>query len=589
VLRVGVTGHRDLSDADPEILRATIAEIFEMIASSVQAVQMHSDAPAIYSKEAPAVLLISALAIGADTLAAELALERKWHLAVAMPFFEEAYERDFVKEAAPAFKAMLERARAEGAVVELDNDDPQQRPQGYLQSGRFMLRHCDLMLAIWNGGPSAGVGGTGDVIAEARAMNIPIVKVDPKNSRQIAFLSRNEEVVPRAPEVSATIQETVKTILWPPLPESAVEAAARFFVHEERAGEKNPATKADAKTAPITRWIRSALLQLGRASRAVPKTESEGSEMPSENSFLFAHFQRADRLATAYSEVHRGNFIVVSVFGAFAHVCGVAALYMASITSHDSWWKFGFVASELAFLAALSFILWSDRRVQRRERWLDYRLLAEMLREASLLTLIGRGHSFDGSLKLEADLNPRSRWVPRAYRAIIRAAGVTSAKYDKAYLEKVREYAAANRLTHHIRYHEANASRMRLLNDRLRAVSQGLFALTLFIVVIELLPEESAPHVVLKYVGGAALAAALPAFAYALFAIRSQNEFEILARSSARMKVQFERHRDRIWALRGASLTSITLGDELVRAAETMRNEVADWIGIFQTKEVEAA
>jgi hypothetical protein len=53
------------------------------------------------------------------------------------------------------------------------------------------------------------------------------------------------------------------------------------------------------------------------------------------------------------------------------------------------------------------------------------------------------------------------------------------------------------------------------------------------------------------------------------------------------MKSRLRRHRKQLRDLDDPAFTSVTLGRELVRASESMRHDVADWIGIFEMKEAE--
>jgi hypothetical protein len=73
-----------------------------------------------------------------------------------------------------------------------------------------------------------------------------------------------------------------------------------------------------------------------------------------------------------------------------------------------------------------------------------------------------------------------------------------------------------------------------------------------------------------------------------VFGVRNQAELEIVGRRSERMKTRLKRHYREVMDIGGSGLTSGRLGRSLVRAAETMRHDVADWIGIFETKETEA-
>ena len=229
-----------------------------------------------------------------------------------------------------------------------------------------------------------------------------------------------------------------------------------------------------------------------------------------------------------------------------------------------------------------------DRRAKWRDRWLDYRLLAEMLREADLLALLGRSLAYRTIADHADDLAPRARWVSLAFRAISRAAGVTGGRYDEMHLEKVKVFAAEGRLTDQIRYHDKNAARSQALNLRLRWVSIIFFCLTLAAVTVKaatLHPPgagDSALGPLLALAAGG-----LTALAYGIFGVRNQAEFEIVGRRSERMKSRLRRHRKKLRDIRDTGLTSVAVGRELVRASESMRHDVADWIGIFEMKETD--
>jgi hypothetical protein len=45
----------------------------------------------------------------------------------------------------------------------------------YMALGYLVVDSCDLLLAAWNGRPAAALGGTGDVVAYARAVGRPVV------------------------------------------------------------------------------------------------------------------------------------------------------------------------------------------------------------------------------------------------------------------------------------------------------------------------------------------------------------------------------------------------------------------------------
>ena len=49
------------------------------------------------------------------------------------------------------------------------------REAAYAAAGLAVLDRCDLLIALWDGMPARGPGGTGDQVAEARARALPLV------------------------------------------------------------------------------------------------------------------------------------------------------------------------------------------------------------------------------------------------------------------------------------------------------------------------------------------------------------------------------------------------------------------------------
>ncbi|MGW4103078.1 hypothetical protein [Streptomyces sp. NPDC004976] len=46
--------------------------------------------------------------------------------------------------------------------------------QAYLGAGRWIVDHCDRLIAVWDGRPARGLGGTGNVVANARRTGVPV-------------------------------------------------------------------------------------------------------------------------------------------------------------------------------------------------------------------------------------------------------------------------------------------------------------------------------------------------------------------------------------------------------------------------------
>ena len=153
-LTIGITGHRDLVAEEVPALKEIVRDYF---------LQLRSDFPDLDLQ------LITPLAEGSDRLVADVALELGVELIVPLPMPQADYEQDFSSTiAVDAFRASLENARvihlrtlpeAVGLSVTEEN-----RVRQYAQLGIFISNHSQVLLALWDGKPSAAVGGTASVV-----------------------------------------------------------------------------------------------------------------------------------------------------------------------------------------------------------------------------------------------------------------------------------------------------------------------------------------------------------------------------------------------------------------------------------------
>ena len=168
---VGVTGHRTagLTAAEPERLRRRVGEVLAAVAGALPG----------------GARLWSALAEGADRIAAEEALALGWELACALPLPRTDYEADFADPTSlHEFRLLL--ARATG-VVELDAVAGSERSAAYQRAGRRILAEADLLLAVWDGEAARGPGGTAEMVAEAGARRMPIVWVNAASPHAVSL------------------------------------------------------------------------------------------------------------------------------------------------------------------------------------------------------------------------------------------------------------------------------------------------------------------------------------------------------------------------------------------------------------------
>jgi hypothetical protein len=114
------------------------------------------------------LLGVSSLADGADQLFAAHVLASGGTLEAVLPW------PGFAGSLAPgdSRSRFEDLVRAAATVITLPCDEPSD--QGYLAAGQALVDRCDHLFAVWDGLPARGLGGTGDVVAYARARGCPV-------------------------------------------------------------------------------------------------------------------------------------------------------------------------------------------------------------------------------------------------------------------------------------------------------------------------------------------------------------------------------------------------------------------------------
>lgn len=152
---IGVTGHRSLVRGDEEAIGAQLRSLFQRI-----------------RQEAPSspIILLTALAEGADRLVARTALSEGIGLIAVLPMPQANYEVDFPDaKSRDEFRALLLDARTERVIVAPRLDPSADAPgtardHQYLLAGLFVARNSDVLIALWDGQPTRGTGGSAQIV-----------------------------------------------------------------------------------------------------------------------------------------------------------------------------------------------------------------------------------------------------------------------------------------------------------------------------------------------------------------------------------------------------------------------------------------
>ena len=177
-LRIGVSGHRvppKLPEESEAPLRALVDRTLAAIAATARK-----------ANTASTLIIVSSLAEGSDRIVAAAGLAAGFALQAVLPFEKAEYERDFETPMSRSeFEELLGRACD---VFELDGA-ADERPRAYEAAGLFMLANIDVLVAIWDGGVAAGIGGTAQIVERAIADGIAVVWIEPShpNAMQISW------------------------------------------------------------------------------------------------------------------------------------------------------------------------------------------------------------------------------------------------------------------------------------------------------------------------------------------------------------------------------------------------------------------
>ena len=374
------------------------------------------------------------------------------------------------------------------SIIDLDGeifyDQGKRKPSSvaYEAVGRAVLNQSDLLLAVWDGEPEQGRGGTGAVVEEALQRGIPVVWVkwqDPKTPGLPEWKIRK-----RSGDTLGDMWElrsVVRDLLLPPREETGTSE------HNEGTTKREQYFEETQKqfnvlhgwwqifSGIVTREIFSrkkikTLLFLPaffvgnfeKTTRVQWDSECKNTLLDSGPTNLntvlvsaiddsyFRHYAWANGLSVYYANLYRSAFVV-------SYLLSAAAVFLALFG-----WAGGFlekqhrifVGLEFAAIVTILVVTTWGRRMQWHERSIDYRMLAERLRLARCLALFGGGgQQVSMAAHLATYGNPTATWMHWHYLAIERAAGLVNVRFTSRYLEETREFWCKNLIEDQIEYH----------------------------------------------------------------------------------------------------------------------------------------
>ena len=186
-VRIGVTGHRRLDN--PASLQAVVKQALDVEMPRL----FRPESRAMIDRVRPAGLapisyrVLTALAEGADRFVARAVLEfPRATLQAVLPLTIEDYLEDFAsEESRQEFRELLALCRCPVLLRTRNIRDEQQsraheaelRNHAYGAAGQYVVDHCDVMLAVWDGKPARGRGGTAEIVDYALKQGRPVIRI----------------------------------------------------------------------------------------------------------------------------------------------------------------------------------------------------------------------------------------------------------------------------------------------------------------------------------------------------------------------------------------------------------------------------
>jgi len=572
-----------LPEGSVPVLRERIRDVLQRIEESGRALrETERDCFAGFT---PKLRFVSPIADGADQIAAEVALDLGWDLQAILPFERSAYRASLANEGArERFDHLMERA---DCLLELPGD-PDQSLDAYVMTGRATVAHCDVLIAIWDGLPPRGRGGTGEVVQLALTRGTAIVHVplSPGGDTRVLWSAFDPTVVTIAddPAVARPLaREDVDTLLrglmMPPPDEQERHFLRRFLgerLRRIRARIEYPLLLTAAGVRPFrARDLTSSHAdaqtrdewQRYRAGCAEVQNIAAGIDL------LETSYSWADRLATHFAQTYRSGHIFNFVLGGFAVCLGLSAFMAPHL-------RFEEAALELLITLAIILNAVIASRQEWHRRWLDYRQLAERLRPMRSLKLLGIAAPDPPGT--QTNPVPR-RWIDWYASGIWRAMGCPSGCIDKACAARLGKAIADHEVEPQMSYHSRNAKQIKLLDHRLGQIAMMLFAATLIVTIITILGLGIGSDYVNRYGNWFTLVSAgFPALGTAVFGIRFQADFggdalRSLATSNTLRSIERELRKD-VSLSRAADLAE--------QAARIMFADLDEWRLVNQQRDL---
>lgn len=642
-LALGVTGHRAGHRGfagSAERIAEVLATLFDQIDQAV------ASAPGLATLGPAAPTRIhTLLADGTDRMASTMGLARGYELVAPLPFgrrlnrainslTDDPYEArrllagddsldPATQEHAAAIRALSDRARlfalsdaderiAKLFLAKLDRpDDPAaaalfaaESSRRVALAGRILIEQSDLMIGVWDGVTTAHVGGTGHTIAAALDLGAPVIWIDPACPEDWRLLSTPEALAavsqpPPTTDREAALRHLVQGALDPGGDDRQPGFSA--LEHESWRARSNPLAHGYRRVEALfgganglrkltQHYERPDRIAQGSAAPLLGQTRSlpdhDGDHVARIADEVMGRFAWMDGVSARLSDAYRGGMTVNFVLSSLAIVCGIS--YLPFVDLEHKWY---FALAELLLLCGILLITFVGQRRKFHARWFETRRLAEYLRHAPLLLILGAARP-PGRWPRGADAG----WPEFYARQALRQIGLPRMAIGQDYLRGMLTGPLADHVRDQRDYHWGKSQRLALVHHKLDRLSERLFQLAVASVSIYLVLRgfealhvvgDALVHAVSKYFTVAGVL--FPTFGAGIAGLRYFGDFERFGDISEVTATKLDAISRRIDLLAAAPVDCLTYGDvaELVHATDdVVVAEIESWQAVFGGKQI---
>jgi len=398
---VGVVGHRDLLPGQLPALRQAIESLLRPLQDSSPALRIQ---------------LLCAVADGADLLAAEIALDLGIEVLALLTFPEDICRGDLMSDEARAqFDRVMRHAQRlevplpEGVTREMLQDGGQRDLQ-YQRAALLLARYCSLLVAVWDGKPTAHAAGSARVIEFRQRGLRTSQQPDTETDDALLGASDNDLLFEiRCARASDPV---------------AAGSTPAIEVRGYSGGGVEPAADTFAvppllqrvlqRTAGFNRDCSDSAAEI--AASAWPLTPRDAAPAAPALALLDTLFVQADYLGSRY----RRRFVLALRFR-YVLWAAMSALLFSFERASEGMSGLAIIVSVMGVFVAGHFLARGAHRHSWHRKYLDYRALAEALRVAYFWELAGVRHHYAGELAHESFLQTQDEelgWIRATMRAI---------------------------------------------------------------------------------------------------------------------------------------------------------------------------